>query len=110
LQLLVDHVGRSVEDDILVHKLPQYSGAATSKAGKRLEPTALDHAMLPSHMIEAVFASRGVFIWISFPRRDCLSEISPKAAARRQDWSEAELAEHGSCRAQGLDGVTGVVK
>jgi hypothetical protein len=56
---LVDDVGRSVEDDILVHKLPQDSVAATSKAGKRLDPIVLDHAMLPSHVIEAIFASCG---------------------------------------------------
>jgi len=56
---LVDDVGRSVEDDILVHKLPHDSVAATSKTGKRLDPIVLDHAMLPSHVIEAKFASRG---------------------------------------------------
>lgn len=38
--------------------LPHNSVAATCKAGKRLEPIAWDHAMLPSHMIEAIFASQ----------------------------------------------------
>jgi hypothetical protein len=58
LRLWVDDVGRSVEDDILMHTLPQYFVSATSKVGKRLEPIAWDHAMLPWNLIQAIFASR----------------------------------------------------
>ena len=71
-------VGRSVEDDILVHKLPQDSVAATSKAGKRLDPIVLDHTMPPSHVIEAIFASRGG-----------QSTSAPKPRSARENGSKA---------------------